>query len=387
MADETNNISQNQPSVNAPESSVNAEPQAANTNTSVNTENASEGQQTSDSGTSYRLVEKDGQRVLEMVENKPPAEENVQAGQTDDESTGEESPTVTETAEQIGEELNSEPVPYTIDELAQAISAGQVDDRRVPEAHRAQYESWRLNQAVKDYNAQRQAEYQRQQQELEKQKLTPEQQQAQMKEFLRNVEEEASKRAAQDAGLSMDEVSNIDLLDDDDERKIAFKMAKEWRRAEINQNLQQKYLEENTKRQQQAAIYQSINDFTAQAKASEPHFDEINKLMGTRVNDLSYKRAMEIVPVLQALQAGTITEAQTVKLRDYYEDTRKAFYASKNNLSTKPKAVKQPPVVEKPGTGAQLKQEYKPDYEALRNAGARGRIDWMREYLKNIQQH
>lgn len=399
MADETNIVSQNQPTVNAPESSVNAEPQMVNANTSVNTENAPEGQQTHDSGTSYRLVEKDGQRVLEIVDNQPSVEESQQNEPTSDtqpaENTegGEEQPTepteptVTETAKQVGQELNTEPTPYTIDELAMAISTGQVDERRVPEAHKAQYESWRLNQAVKEYNAQRQAEYQRQQAALAAQQLTPEQQQAQMKEFLRNVEEEASRRAAQDAGLTDDEVSNLELLDDDDERKINYKLAKNWRRAEINQMLQQKYFEENAKRQQQAAIYKSITDFTEQAKTSEPHFDEINKLMATRVNDLSYKKAVEIVPVLQALQAGNITEAQTVKLREYYEDTRKAFYASKNNLSTKPKAVKQPPVVEKAGTGTQLKQTYKPDYNALRQADGRGRIDWLREYLQNTQQH
>ena len=390
MADETNIVSPNQPTVDAPETPTNVETQAPNINASVEAKNASEGEQTHDSNTQYRLVEKDGQRVLEVVNGKP-AEDTPQENELSSESEPAESteeptePTVTETAQQVGEELNTEPAPYSIGELAQAIATGQVDERRVPKSHKAQYENWRLNQAVKEYNAQRQAEHQRQQQALAAQQLTPEQQQAQMQEFLKNVDVEASKRAAVDAGLSPDEVENLDLMDDDDDRKITYKMAKEWRRAEINQALQRKYNEELNRRQQQAAIYQSINDFTVQAQTSEPHFDEINKLMATRVNDLSYKRAVEIVPVLQALQNGTITEAQTAKLRDYYEDTRKAFYASKNNLSTKPKVVKQPPVVEKPGTGEQLKSTYKPDYNALRNSDSRGRINWLREYFQNKQ--
>lgn len=401
MADETNIVSQNQPSVDPPESPVNAETQQTNTNTSATVENASESQQTADNGNAqdlgyfsdtdgkggFRLVEKeDGKRVLEYVRNEEPAEEsNAEEQEEETEPTadgGEELPqTVTETAEQVSEELNAIPEPYSIDELAQAIATGNIDERRIPEEQKQQYANWKINNAVKEYNAARQAEYNRQQQELAKQQLTPEQQAAQMREFMANVERAASERAAQDAGLTEEDISNLDLLDDDDERKLNFKAMKEWRRSEIMNTLQQKYNQENVARQQQAAIYKSITDFTAEQKAKEPNFDAINVMMATRVEELSYKKAKEIVPVLEALKAGTITEAQTVALRDYYEDTRKAYYAKKNNLSTKPKAVKQPPVVEKPGTGAQLKQQYKPDYGALRKANSRERIEWMKQFL------
>lgn len=405
MADETNIVSQNQSPVSTPEPPVSVETQVTNTNTSAGTENAAESQQTSNSGNeqnlgsfaegdgsgSYRLVQKeDGKRVLEFVPKEKPVEETADGGEQVEEvpaetENNEQQQTVTETAEQIDEELSAAPEPYSMEELTAAIASGNIDDRRVPEEHKQQVAQIRIQQAVQQYNQQQEAMRQAQQRQLEQQQLTPEQQAAQMREFMANVEKAAAERAAQDAGLKPEEIDNIDLLDDDDERKLNFKALKEWRRSEIMNTLQQKYNQENVARQQQAAIYKSITDFTAEQKAKEPNFDAINKMMETRIDELSHKKAKEIEPVIEALRNGTITEAQTVKLREYYEDTRKAYYAKKNNLSTKPKVVPKPPVVEKPGAGVEVKQTYQPDYNALRKASGRERIVWMRDFLLNQQ--
>lgn len=411
MAEEMNVSSQNKPKIDAPASPVSVETEVANTNTSAEAKNASESQQTPDSGNqqsvasfrdeksagSYHLVEKaGGQRVLEFIADEKAEDANAQEEKNgevkDAETAGEETassdeqPKVTETATQAGETLSQEPAPYTLDELTAAISAGNIDDGRVPAEYQQQVANIKIQQAMQRYNQQQEASRKEQKQQLARQELTPEQQAAQMQEFLKNVDQEAAKRAAQDAGLSAEEVENLELMDDDDDKKINFKLAKEWRRSEIYQSLQRKYNEENTRRQQQAAIYQSINDFTAEARTKEPNFDAIDRLMTSRIKNLSYEKGVEIVPVLQALQAGTITEEQTVKLREYYEDTRKAYYASKNKLSTTPKPAPKPPVVEKPGNGVETKKAYKPDYQALSKAGARGRIEWMKEYLRNMQQ-
>lgn len=336
----------------------------------------------------YQLVEdSNGKRSLKFVPDDNSATDETDnepsEGETGEPDVGEE--TVSNIAEQAYEQMQQPVEKYSLEELTAAIGAGNIDERRVPDEYRAQVASIKIQQAQAQYNAQVEAKKKQEQELLAQQQLSPEQQRAQQQQFLMNLEQEASARAAQDAGLSNDELENISLMDDDDPRVINYKLAKQWHRDDIVRTLQNKYAEESAARQKRAEVYGGINEFVNEAKRTEPNFDAIDKFMVQRVNELPYKEASELIPIFDALNKGTITEPQAVKLRMYYERSRKEYYARKNKLSTTPKRAARPPVTERAGDGATVTKKYVPDYQALRNASQRERVQWMADFLKQNQ--
>nr|DAE87386.1 MAG TPA: hypothetical protein [Caudoviricetes sp.] len=336
----------------------------------------------------YQLVEDaNGKRSLKFVPDDNSANDETgnepSEGETGEPDVGEE--TVSNIAEQAYEQMQQPVEKYSLEELTAAISAGNIDERRVPDEYRAQVASIKIQQAQAQYNAQVEAKKKQEQELLAQQQLSPEQQRAQQQQFLMNLEQEASMRAAHDAGLSNDELENISLMDDDDPRVINYKLAKQWHRDDIVRTLQNKYAEESAARQKRAEVYGGINEFVTEAKRTEPNFDAIDKFMVQRVNELPYKEASELIPIFDALNKGTITEPQAVKLRMYYERSRKEYYARKNKLSTTPKRAARPPVTERAGDGATVTKKYVPDYQALRNASQRERVQWMADFLKQNQ--
>lgn len=400
---QTNTISTSQPNVDSVESSQSALNAPVNTNTNVNTENRSEGLQTRESGNQqiiaaaknsegtqgYVLVKgEDGKTHLKPspLPEQPKNEGAAQEPNTFD--TDGNQPKLTDAPQQIGQQFNQQLPAYTLDEFSNAIATGHVDEKRVPQEYQRQYADWKINQAVQAHNAQQKAIAQQEaarRAEIEAQ-MNPETRQEQMREFLTGLDKEADARARQDAGLSEEDIENLDLMDDDDPKLINYKLAKEWHRQDLMAKMQNRYADEQAQRQRQEAVYAGINQFTEEQRAKEPNFDAIDRMLLTRVNDLTYKQAQVIVPVLQALQNGTINEAQTEILRNYYEDTRKMFYMQKNGLDTTPKAVNRPPTVERAGDGRDIKSVYVPDYSALAKSDVRGRRAWLAEFIRNRNQ-
>lgn len=400
---QTNTISTSQTNVDSVESPQSALNAPVNTNTNVNTENRSEGLQTRESGNQqiiaaaknsegtqgYVLVKgEDGKTHLKPspLPEQPKNEETAQEPNTFD--TDGNQPKLTDAPQQIGQQFNQQLPAYTLDEFSNAIATGHVDEKRVPQEYQRQYADWKINQAVQAHNAQQKAIAQQEaarRAEIEAQ-MNPETRQEQMREFLTGLDKEADARARQDAGLSEEDIENLDLMDDDDPKLINYKLAKEWHRQDLMAKMQNRYADEQAQRQRQEAVYAGINQFTEEQRAKEPNFDAIDRMLLTRVNDLTYKQAQVIVPVLQALQNGTINEAQTEILRNYYEDTRKMFYMQKNGLDTTPKAVNRPPTVERAGDGRDIKSVYVPDYSALAKSDVRGRRAWLAEFIRNRNQ-
>lgn len=400
---QTNTISTSQPNVDSVESSQSVSNASTNTNTSANTENRSEGLQTRESGNQqiiaaaknsegtqgYVLVKgEDGKTHLkpsplpEQPKSEGAAQESNVVG------TDANQPKLTDVPQQIGQQFNQQLPAYTLDEFSNAIATGYVDEKRVPQEYQRQYADWKIGQAVQAHNAQQRAIAQQEaarRAEIEAQ-MNPETRQEQMREFLTGLDKEADVRAQQDAGLSEEDVENLDLMDDDDPKLINYKLAKEWHRQDLMAKMQNRYADEQAQRQRQEAVYAGINQFTEEQRAKEPNFDAIDRMLLTRVNDLTYKQAQVVVPVLQALQNGTINEAQTEILRNYYEDTRKLFYMQKNGLGTTPRAVNRPPTVERAGDGRDVNSVYVPDYGALAKSDVRGRRAWLAEFIRNRNQ-
>lgn len=400
---QTNTISTSQPNVDSVESPQSVPSAPTNTNTSVSTENRSEGLQTRESGNQqiiaaaknsegtqgYVLVKgEDGKTHLKPSPlTEPPKSEGV-AQEPNMVGTDANQPKLTDAPQQIGQQFNQQLPAYTLDEFSNAIATGYVDEKRVPQEYQRQYADWKIGQAIQAHNAQQRAVAQQEaarRAEIEAQ-MNPETRQEQMREFLTGLDKEADERAQQDAGLSKEDIENLDLMDDDDPKLINYKLAKEWHRQDLMAKMQSRYADEQVQRQRQEAVYAGINQFTAEQRAKEPNFDAIDRMLLTRVNDLTYKQAQVVVPVLQALQNGTINEAQTEILRNYYEDTRKMFYMQKNGLGTTPRAVNRPPTVECAGDGRDINSVYVPDYGALAKSDVRGRRAWLAEFIRNRNQ-
>lgn len=324
-----------------------------------------------------------GQRRIKIVEQDTASAER----QTEEQHTREDSTvqgdanSAAATAQNAGEQLQQPSTPYSLGEFTQALTTGNVDESRIPAEYVAQYAQYKIAQAIEAQK--QQAEQAKQQRaELEKQ-LSPEEQQANMQAFLQGLDEEAANRAAKDAGLTEDELANMEFMDDSDQKIVNFKLFKEWHRSQLMGELQQRAAVENTAREKQAAIYQDINRFIADARANEPNFDAIDRIMNTRFQTMPYEQGKKIEAVYDALKAGNITEEQTLELRKYYEDVRKEFYANKSGLSTTPKPAARPPVVERAGNGKEVHNEYVPDYKALRNADPRAKRAWIADFLRN----
>ena len=400
---QTNTISTNQPNVDSVESSQSVSNASTNTNTSVNTENRSEGLQTRESGNQqiiaaaknsegtqgYVLVKgEDGKTHLKPSSLTEPPKNEGTPQEPNMFGSDANQPKLTDVPQQIGQQFNQQLPAYTLDEFSNAIAAGHVDEKRVPQEYQRQYADWKINQAVQAHNAQQKAIAQQEaarRAEIEAQ-MNPETRREQMREFLTGLDKEADVRARQDAGLSEEDIENLDLMDDDDPKLINYKLAKEWHRQDLMAKMQNRYADEQAQRQRQEAVYAGINQFTEEQRAKEPNFDAIDRMLLTRVNNLTYKQAQVVVPVLQALQNGTINEAQTEILRNYYEDTRKLFYMQKNGLDTTPRAVNRPPTVERAGDGRDVNSVYVPDYSALAKSDVRGRRAWLAEFIRNRNQ-
>lgn len=376
------------------ETPVSVQTEPTNTNTSAEQENGSAGQQTpveskskiiarggSSKGHSGYVLVKDenGKRTLkpaDEVEKEPEKEKMEESNNADDGK-----PRIAEQAEEVKEQLEQKPEPYNLDEFSTALANGNVNESRVPDEYKQQYANYKIQQAIEARNQQIKAQ-QEQREKLNKQ-LTPEQTQENMKQFLTGLDNEAGKRAAVAIGFTQEDIENIEFMDDDDPKLIQYKLSKEWYRNELITNMQQRAMTENNARQKQAEIYSGITQFITAEKAKEPNFDAIEKLMVQRVDTLPHGEGKRVEAVLTALQNGTITDQQSVALREYYDATRKEYYAKKAGLSNKPKAAPKPPVVEQPGSGQGVARKYVPDYNALRNSNERGRLAWLAEFIKN----
>lgn len=292
--------------------------------------------------------------------------EETQPNQTQDNTTPAPQP---QAAQETAPEGLINTQPYTLDQINEAIRKGNVDERRIGPEFRQQYAEYKLKQAQK-------AEQQRQEQlkwQEEQQKAAMEQQ----RQLLATIDVEAKKRAMQMTGVTQDDLNTAEYSDDEQQKaKVEqYKSAVEWNRLQMLNSIQQQNVQQAQAMQQQRALYQSILDFATQKQQTEPHYDEINKLLATHYQDMPYKEAQAIANAVNAMNNGNVTEDQCKILEKYYDDTRAYYYAQANDLSKQPKKIPIPKV-EQPGTGAATPP--KPvDFTAMRGMTMRQRRDFL----------
>lgn len=354
---------------------------------------------TSDEGTSFELFTDPvtGKTEFRVTSSDRTTEE--EEGQTEEDSEPEIEPENNSENEGLTQQqeyneaynnIMNQPAKYTLDEFSYALVNNIVDESRVPDEYQAQYADFKISQAKAAYNMKVQEE-QMQRERVMKQmqeESTPEARIAANENFFNNLEQEANRLAMQDLGITEKALEDADFSDDGgDALRSKLETAKNWHKQRIMNELQGRYQQEQAYRAQQQQIYKEIGEFTANAQKSEPHFQEIDKMLATAWQEMPTKYGTVVQNALTALAQGTITRQQAQVIQKYFEDTRRLYYARKNGLNqvSKPQVKKKPPVVESAGNGKRNISDRGPDYAALRNADARGKKAWLSDFFKDIE--
>lgn len=246
-------------------------------------------------------------------------------------------PQTEETAEPVEE---VKPAYYgSIDEIAQAQVMGTLDESKISPEHRQIL----MNIAVQNqYNQQRaeQLAKAQSQRELENQQA------------FKRISDEARQEAMKAVGISADDFANIQYMDNADETKAKF----EAKFSELATAKMRDYLTQQIVAEQRANTHaQCMNEvmrFSMAEKNSEPHFDEITKLMDAEKMNMPYIQAQKIITAEQNINNGCCNANDLQAMREYYDLCKKKVYQQSAGVSKIPQRTAPPKVenVSQPNT-------------------------------------
>lgn len=247
--------------------------------------------------------------------------------------------TVQEPSAPLFENLQQQSVqPYqNAGELIQAINNNSVDENRIPMELAFQYAA---------YKQQNQTASQQQAGELEADDRAEMEQRRY--EFFDGVEKMAREAAIKDIGLTEEQIELAEYSDDPEIQEKAKRLPTimAYHRNNILNQVAQKQAEERQAQQAQQTVYNNIRTSIENIRANEKEFDNINALMGSMYKTMPYEQAVKYASAIKAFNDGTITDAQSLDLKEYYDKARVAYYAKKNGYGT----VQRPlPMTESPG--------------------------------------
>ena len=232
-------------------------------------------------------------------------------------------------------------------EVMDAIRTNTVDARRIPLEFAGQYAQIRNAMLAQQQAAQNAAQITAGQH--------PMQQASARNEFFMKVEKAARENALEAVGITEEELESADYSDDESLKQKAkqFDTALVWQRNSIVEAVKQQQQQAYARQQAQRQIYADIDNKVAEYRSSEPEFKGINVLMASLYKTMPYDKASKYANAIDAYQRGNITVQQAQALQEYYDESRKVYYAQKNGLSVMPSPSPAVPKVETPGTGAQ----------------------------------
>lgn len=285
-----------------------------------------------------------------------------------------------DTAQPPAEDVQSPAAPsaYTSDEFLQAMTLGQVDESRIPDALKANYIALCQQRQIAAMQAQQQAAMQQQaaamQQPSQETQPAPD-----MTAMYRRMREVAEAKARADLGLSASDIEGVEYGEDEEAQKkveayrVAVEMNIQQLARSIDEHQRQMVAEQQESQQAMAQIVPLYQQFAA----TEPHFAEIDQMMIGHYRHMAYADAVKVEAAMRRLAQGAPTRADVPVLKEYYDKTRKAFYAKRQGVPTTPvpampPARAQPPKVEGAGrvTAAPAKEV---DWRAMRTMDARER--------------
>lgn len=293
---------------------------------------------------------------------------------------GESDVTPDDTAQPPAEDVQSPAAPtaYTSDEFLQAMTLGQVDESRIPDALKANYIALCQQRQIAAMQAQQQAAMQQQAASMQ-QPSQGTQPAPDMTAMYRRMREVAEAKARADLGLSASDIEGVEYGEDEEAQKkveayrVAVEMNIQQLARSIDEHQRQMVAEQQESQQAMAQIVPLYQQFAA----TEPHFAEIDQMMIGHYRHMAYADAVKVEAAMRRLAQGAPTRADVPVLKEYYDKTRKAFYAKRQGVPTTPvpampPARAQPPKVEGAGrvTAAPTKEV---DWRAMRTMDARER--------------
>lgn len=240
----------------------------------------------------------------------------------------------------------TEPTEYTPNEFVVAMQLGQVDESRIPEMYRSQYQVYKQNNIRHPPSGETAVDTQ----------ATTQTDSANATQYYARINTLAEDMAKKELGITDDELEMGEYSDDENvvAKVKAYKVAVESNRGRILADVQAHVQRESQVQAEYKAAQDAVKAFYMKESKAEPNFAEIDKMMANRINDLPYKEAVKLAPILDKLKNGTITRAELPMLEQFYKDTRIEFYAKKNNVGRAPSAVR-PPAVESAGNGSEMR--------------------------------
>lgn len=270
------------------------------------------------------------------------------------------------------------PSAYTSDEFLQAMTLGQVDESRIPDALKANYIALCQQRQIAAMQAQQQAAMQ--QQAASMQQPSQETQPApDMTAMYRRMREVAEAKARADLGLSASDIEGVEYGEDEEAQKKveAYRVAVEMNLQQLARSVDEHQRQMVAAQQESQQAMAQIVPLYQQLAATEPHFAEIDQMMIGHYRRMAYADAVKVEAAMRRLAQGAPTRADVPVLKEYYDKTRKAFYAKRQGVPTTPvpampPARAQPPKVEGAGrvTAAPVKEV---DWRAMRTMNARER--------------
>jgi len=274
-------------------------------------------------------------------------------------------------------------VPYTADDLVNAMTTGSVDESRIPANLKPHYAA---------IQAQQQLAYQKQIQQIppvqdpvtEQPPSEDSTEQINPIEVYQQIQKIAEAKTLKDLGMTAAQYEEIAYNDDAESisKKKLYDIAMTTNVQSLLQDVAAEKEQANMAQVETKAALQEMIPVVEEYR-KDPHFTEIDHMMQTHYMTLPYNQATKIAPVLERLKNNTYTRSDLPILDEYYKASREAFYSKISGVSktAQPAPRKKPPIVENAGGGGSTPAS-KIDFRQMRTMDARQRSDFLRNALR-----
>lgn len=345
-----------------------------------------------DTVSSEGSVESQGEPAPETTQEETPTPDvmlriNPETGQREFLTGDEIQPQQTEPAP----EQEQKPNAYTANDLFKDFAMGRVDESRVPPELEGYYNSIKTQQENAQLRQQAAMQQMMQQQQAQPQPEQPADNSANMVAAYQQMEKYAKEKAFHDLGIDGEQgLSDLQYSDkpEDKQRYAVFNTAVQQNMQLIGQAVAEQQsraaAEQQTTRQEAEIIMNGLSEY----KKSEPHFDEIDQMMGTYWQTMPYEQAQKVIPALnrtvqvfQGQPGAHLLPSDKDVLNEYYQECKKVFYSKQTGVGTTPQPTKpQVPNVEHTGQASKAPDQ-KVDWKAMRGLSPRERREFFMNHI------
>jgi hypothetical protein len=296
------------------------------------------------------------------------------------------------------EESSTEPVnepttnAYSANDLFRDFAMGRVDEARIPKELEGYYNSIKTQQENAQLRQQAAIREMQIQQQAPAQPTPPVDNTANMVAAYQQMEKYARDKAFHDLGIDGEEdLSQLQYSDnpEDKQRAAVFNTAVQQNMQLIGQAVAEQQARAQAEQQATRQELELIRNGVVDYQKNEPHFNEIDQLMGVHWQSMPYEQAQRYIPTLnrvvqvfQGQPGARLMPNDKDVLNEYYQECKKAFYAKQTGVGTTPQPVKsQVPNVEHSGQATSA-PEPKVDWSAMRSMNPRQRREFFMSHIQ-----